>query len=84
MFDCAPLVEYYNKGIFLNYRRKYEEYYNEYTKSRNAYEGIDFISIQLDNKVFDWENSYYDGHTIGTAGDKPEEGGDDVKSSWPL
>ena len=20
----------------------------------------------------------------GTAGDKPEEGGDDVKSSWPL
>ncbi len=21
---------------------------------------------------------------MGTAGDKPEEGGDDVKSSWPL
>ena len=24
------------------------------------------------------------GHSSGTAGDKPEEGGDDVKSSWPL
>ena len=24
------------------------------------------------------------GHSNGTAGDKPEEGGDDVKSSWPL
>ena len=24
------------------------------------------------------------GHSCGTAGDKPEEGGDDVKSSWPL
>src|SRR5437762_5205669 len=24
------------------------------------------------------------GHSKGTAGDKPEEGGDDVKSSWPL
>ncbi len=23
-------------------------------------------------------------HSKGTAGDKPEEGGDDVKSSWPL
>ena len=25
-----------------------------------------------------------DGNSRGTAGDKPEEGGDDVKSSWPL
>ncbi len=24
------------------------------------------------------------GHSYGTAGDKSEEGGDDVKSSWPL
>src|SRR6218665_1635819 len=24
------------------------------------------------------------GHSDETAGDKPEEGGDDVKSSWPL
>ena len=24
------------------------------------------------------------GHSEGTAGDKPEEGGDEVKSSWPL
>ncbi len=24
------------------------------------------------------------GHSEETAGDKPEEGGDDVKSSWPL
>ncbi len=24
------------------------------------------------------------GNSEGTAGDKPEEGGDDVKSSWPL
>ena len=24
------------------------------------------------------------GDSWGTAGDKPEEGGDDVKSSWPL
>ena len=24
------------------------------------------------------------GHSKGTAGVKPEEGGDDVKSSWPL
>ena len=24
------------------------------------------------------------GHSCDTAGDKPEEGGDDVKSSWPL
>ena len=23
-------------------------------------------------------------HSEGTVGDKPEEGGDDVKSSWPL
>ncbi len=23
-------------------------------------------------------------HSVETAGDKPEEGGDDVKSSWPL
>src|SRR5271166_6160483 len=28
--------------------------------------------------------SGYAGHSEGTAGDKPEEGGDDVKSSWPL
>ncbi len=28
--------------------------------------------------------SGYAGHSGGTAGDKPEEGGDDVKSSWPL
>ena len=26
----------------------------------------------------------YAGHSEETAGDKPEEGGDDVKSSWPL
>ena len=26
----------------------------------------------------------YVGDSWGTAGDKPEEGGDDVKSSWPL
>ena len=26
----------------------------------------------------------YVGHSKGTAGEKPEEGGDDVKSSWPL
>ena len=26
----------------------------------------------------------YGGDSWGTAGDKPEEGGDDVKSSWPL
>ena len=26
----------------------------------------------------------YVGHSAETAGDKPEEGGDDVKSSWPL
>ena len=25
-----------------------------------------------------------DGHSKGTAGDEPEEGGDDVKSSWSL
>ena len=24
------------------------------------------------------------GHSNETAGDKPEEGGDDVRSSWPL
>ena len=28
--------------------------------------------------------SGYAGHSDETAGDKPEEGGDDVKSSWPL
>ena len=28
--------------------------------------------------------SGYAGHSCETAGDKPEEGGDDVKSSWPL
>ena len=28
--------------------------------------------------------SHYGGHSGETAGDKPEEGGDDVKSSWPL
>ena len=28
--------------------------------------------------------SRYGGHSAETAGDKPEEGGDDVKSSWPL
>ena len=28
--------------------------------------------------------SGYAGHLGETAGDKPEEGGDDVKSSWPL
>jgi hypothetical protein len=28
--------------------------------------------------------SGYAGHFGETAGDKPEEGGDDVKSSWPL
>ncbi len=26
----------------------------------------------------------YAGHSEETAGDKPEEGGDDAKSSWPL
>src|SRR5207237_7404214 len=28
--------------------------------------------------------SGYAGHSEETAGDKPEEGGDDVKSAWPL
>ena len=28
--------------------------------------------------------SGYAGHSAETAGDKPEEGGDDVKSAWPL
>ncbi len=28
--------------------------------------------------------SILDGNSRGTAGVKPEEGGDDVKSSWPL
>ena len=28
--------------------------------------------------------SCYARHSSETAGDKPEEGGDDVKSSWPL
>ena len=28
--------------------------------------------------------AHYGGHSDETAGDKPEEGGDDVKSSWPL
>src|SRR4249919_455689 len=28
--------------------------------------------------------SRYGGHSAKTAGDKPEEGGDDVKSAWPL
>ena len=28
--------------------------------------------------------SSYVGHSEETAGDKPEEGGDDVKSAWPL
>ncbi len=28
--------------------------------------------------------SISDGNSKETAGDKPEEGGDDVKSSWPL
>ena len=28
--------------------------------------------------------AHYGGNFEGTAGDKPEEGGDDVKSSWPL
>ena len=28
--------------------------------------------------------SGYAGNSCETAGDKPEEGGDDVKSSWPL
>ena len=28
--------------------------------------------------------SGYAGYSKKTAGDKPEEGGDDVKSSWPL
>jgi hypothetical protein len=28
--------------------------------------------------------SRYGGHSGETAGDKPEEGGDDVKSAWPL
>ena len=28
--------------------------------------------------------SGYAGHSGETAGDKPEEGGDDVKSAWPL
>ena len=28
--------------------------------------------------------AHYGGHSGETAGDKPEEGGDDVKSSWPL
>jgi hypothetical protein len=28
--------------------------------------------------------SRYGGHSEETAGDKPEEGGDDVKSAWPL
>ncbi len=31
-----------------------------------------------------WLPSGYAGHSTETAGDKPEEGGDDVKSSWPL
>ena len=62
--DRTPLIEYYRKGLFFNYRRKYEEYYNDQTKSQNAYEGIDFVSVQLEPKLFGYENLRYDEHTL--------------------
>jgi hypothetical protein len=64
MFKRSPLVEYYRKGIFLNYRREYEEYYNPHTKSMNACEDIFFLSIQLEPKWFGYDDFYYDGHTM--------------------
>lgn len=64
--DRSPLIEYHCKGIFLNYRREYTEYYNEHTKSQNANEDIYFVSVQLQPKWFGFEDWYYDGHTIKT------------------
>src|SRR3546814_8926251 len=35
-------------------------------------------------RISDWSSDVCSSDLGGTAGDKPEEGGDDVKSSWPL
>ena len=43
------------------------------------YLGLTWVSRRLEIVSFSSA-----GHSIETAGVKPEEGGDDVKSSWPL
>src|SRR5258708_18120866 len=43
-----------------------------------------WVKSRNERSPYFWLPPGYAGHSRETAGDKPEEGGDDVKSSWPL
>ena len=56
---------YHSKGIFFYYRfKEVDPYYNEYTKSKNIYRDGWYVGVQLHNKMFEYETSYYDGMEV--------------------
>ena len=70
------------------------EYRREIIAPRGRHTGAAWLSsaraVKCEIKFFNERNpcrllpTGEAGDSAGTAGDKPEEGGDDVKSSWPL
>ena len=70
------------------------EYGREIIAPRGRHTGAAWLSsaraVKCEIKFFNERNPCHllpagkAGDSDGTAGDKPEEGGDDVKSSWPL
>lgn len=56
---------YHCRGIFFYYKiKEAAPYYNENTKSMNAWRDNWYVAIQLRNKLFEYENSYYDGMEV--------------------
>lgn len=53
-----PLFEYYNKRIFVNYKRR--------SFKNDQYHGWEFnyFAFGIDNKMFDRGEFRYDGHTL--------------------
>ena len=43
-----------------------------------------WVKSRNERNPYPYLPAHYGGNYKETAGDKPEEGGDDVKSSWPL
>src|SRR5690606_40533905 len=43
-----------------------------------------WVKSRNERNPYPYLPAHYGGNFKETAGDKPEEGGDDVKSSWPL
>lgn len=64
MMQKIPRFDLYCGSLIFNYSIKWQSYVNPHDNCYWQSEDIDFISIGIDNKWFDKENWYYDGHTL--------------------